>query len=122
MNAVSRCWGYFKIYIDFFFHSLFSQSAKISASLFVHGISVFVGFRTDSFFSWCYFICSFILLCVLFVDGCSPKKLPSPSAALGHKMDSFSFQMACHLLLSEFGDKVAFKISQISHASVLRTI
>ena len=50
MNAVSRRWGYFKIHTDFFSYSLFLQSAKISTSLFAHGISVFVGFRTDSFF------------------------------------------------------------------------
>lgn len=50
---------------------------------------------------------------------CSPEKRPCPPAALGHKTSSFSFQVACRLLLSEYGDNLLLKTSQAARLGAL---
>lgn len=91
-----------RVTLPFFFSLSSSSCILLKFQLYfrnAHGISIFVGFRADSF-SFCFFIGA-ILFVSLFCYVCSPKKLPCPPATLGHKMDSFSFQMVCQLLLSE---------------------
>lgn len=82
------------------------QFSKISTLLFAHGISVFVGLRTDSFFFS--FSLGAISFFALFCCVCSLKKSLCPPAALGHKIDSFSFQVIYQQLLSDLVTNVCF--------------
>lgn len=89
-----------RVILTFFCFLSFSSCILLKFQLYfrnAHGISIFVGLRADSFS----FLSGTILFVSLFCYVCSPKKLPCPPATLGHKMDSFSFQMVCQLLLSE---------------------